>query len=158
VRVSRPGSLYQTSNIAYRRDALRAAGGFDVDFIGWFEDTALAARVLRNGPIGFASNAVVVHRAMPRRALGRSDWQALLHDERLLARRYPDFYLRTRGPGPLVTIVVRWVLGSPLKTLLRELQRAVDDPEGFGLLVRSLLEERRTLLRVLLDERRSGYR
>jgi hypothetical protein len=58
----------------------------------------------------------------------------------------------------LVTIVVRWVLGSPLKTLLRELQRAVDDPEGFGLLVRSLLEERRTLLRVLLDERRSGYR
>src|SRR5439155_310909 len=36
VRVTRPNTLFQTSNIAYRRDALREAGGFDTVFAGWF--------------------------------------------------------------------------------------------------------------------------
>jgi GT2 family glycosyltransferase len=153
IRVSRPNSLYQTCNMAYRRDALTAAGGFDPDFDGWFEDTALAARVLERGPIGFASEALVVHRAVPRRPMGRDEWRQLVRDERLLARRYPAFYRRTRGPAPLAAIIARWLLGSPVKTLIRELPRAGQNPAAFASLARSLLRERLALARVLLEDR-----
>lgn len=153
IRVGRPGSLFQTSNMAYRRDVLNEAGGFDGDFSGWFEDTALAARVLERGPIGFAPDAVVVHRAMPRHPMQQGDWRRLIRDERLLARRYPVFYRRTRGPSPLVSIIGRWLLGSPIKTVMRELPRARQDPAAFSSLVRSLVQERIALIRALLDER-----
>ena len=155
VRVARGNALYQTCNIAYRKEALVEAGGFDTDFQGWFEDTGLAARVLERGPIGFAGDAVVMHRAVPRRPLGRSSWRVLLQDERLLARRYAGFYRRTRGPATNFTMIVRWLVGSPIKTLARELPRASGNPRAYGALAWSLLRDRIDLARVLLEARRN---
>jgi glycosyltransferase involved in cell wall biosynthesis len=151
IDVPRPDPLYQTCNIAYRRAALQRAGGFDLRFTGYFEDTALGARVLAYGPIGFAEDVCVTHRAVPRRPLDRARWRILLNDERRLARDYSDFYRRTRGLGFLPTVVVRWLLGSPLKTLLRELPRAGRDPKGYVRLWWLLVRERKDLLAALRD-------
>ena len=151
IDVSRLDPLYQTCNIAYRRAALQRAGGFDLRFTGYFEDTALGARVLEYGPIGFADDVLVTHRAVPRRPLDRARWRILLDDERRLARDYSSFYRRTRGVGFLPTVVVRWLVGSPLKTLLRELPRAGRDPKGYMRLWWMLLRERKDLLSALRD-------
>ena len=158
VRVVRPDPLYQTCNIAYRRAALEAAEGLDLRFTGWFEDTALAARVLAHGPIGFEAAAVVVHRAVPRRSLTRGQWRLLLEDEQRLARAYAPFYRRTRGPDFLSVVIARWLLGSPVKTLVRELPRAGADPGGYLRLARVLLHERRELVAALRDVVRTQKR
>jgi GT2 family glycosyltransferase len=154
IRVAGPDRLYRTCNIAYRREALELAGGFDPGFQGWFEDTALAARVLEYGPIGFEPGALVTHRAMPRRRLGREHWRVVLADERRLADTYPSFYRRARGPGFLSAVIARWLVGSPLKTLTREWRGILIDPRGYLALARLLLEERRELLAALLIDRR----
>ena len=151
IDVARLDPLYQTCNIAYRRAALQRAGGFDLRFTGYFEDTALGARVLEYGPIGFADDVRVTHRAVPRRPLDRARWRILLNDERRLARDYSAFYRRTRGLGFLPTVVVRWLLGSPLKTLMRELPRAGRDPKGYVRLWWLLVRERKDLLAALRD-------
>lgn len=151
VAVSGPDPLYRTCNIAYRRDALNAVGGFDERFGRYFEDTALGARVVERGEIGFASAALVTHRAMPRRALDRAAWQRVLADERLLATIYSDFYRRTRGPGFVATVVARWMIGSPVKTLCREIPGGLDDPVAYRTLVLILLRERLALLQALID-------
>ena len=151
VRVSRPNALYQTCNVAYRRVALDLAGGLDLRFRGWFEDTSLAARMLMQGPIGFEPHALVTHRAVPRAPLDRLRWRTLLEDEKLLARAYTSFYRRTRGPGFATTVIVRWLLGSPMKTLLWELPRARTQPRAYVALVRLLLRERIELVAALLD-------
>lgn len=56
-----PGG-YMTCNIAYRRAALAAAGGFDPRFRRGHEDRELAFRVLRTQAIGFNPEMVVAHR------------------------------------------------------------------------------------------------
>jgi GT2 family glycosyltransferase len=151
IDVARLDPLYQTCNIAYRRAALQRAGGFDLRFTGYFEDTALGARVLEYGPIGFAEDMLVTHRAVPRTPLDRARWRILLDDERRLARDYSAFYRRTRGVGFLPTVVVRWLLGSPLKMLVRELPHAGHDPKGYLRLWWLLLRERKDLLAALRD-------
>jgi glycosyltransferase involved in cell wall biosynthesis len=151
VDVARLDPLYQTCNIAYRRTALQRAGGFDLRFTGYFEDTALGARVLEYGPIGFAHDMRVTHRAVPRTPLDRARWRILLDDERRLARDYSAFYRRTRGVGFLPTVVARWLVGSPLKTLVRELPHAGRDPKGYLRLWWLLLRERKDLLAALHD-------
>ena len=150
VRVPRRNTLYQTCNMAYRREVLTRAGGFDPRFEGWFEDTTLAARVLAHGPIGFEERAVVTHRAMPRRPLDRSRWRIVLRDERRMAREYRDFYRRTRGWNVTLTVIVRWLLGSPAKALIRELPRAPAEPGAYLAFARVLLRERWELLHALL--------
>ncbi len=151
VTVTGPDPLYQTCNIAYRRVALQRAGGFDLRFNGYFEDTALGARVLEYGAIGFSPAALVTHRAVPRRPLDRARWRMLLSDERRLARDYSSFYRRTRGLGFFPTVVVRWLVGSPLKTLVRALPQAGRDPKGYLRLWWTLLRERKDLLAALRD-------
>jgi GT2 family glycosyltransferase len=149
VDVSEPNRLYQTCNIAYRREALQRAGGFDSAFDGWFEDTALAARVLEDGPIGFAGDALVTHVAVPRRPLDREAWRRVIADERRLAERYPRFYHRTRAPAPVLGIVARWLLGSPVKTALRQRPRRPGEIWPYLRLLGALLRERWDLVRVL---------
>lgn len=74
IRISGPTVLFESCNIAYRRAAFEAAGGFDEataaltrpgrKVIG--EDTMLGARVLRQGGTRtFASDALVHHRYLP---------------------------------------------------------------------------------------------
>jgi GT2 family glycosyltransferase len=149
VEVSEPNRLYQTCNIAYRREALERVGGFDSAFDGWFEDTALAARVLEDGPIGFAGDALVTHVAVPRRPLDREAWRRVIADERRLAERYPRFYHRTRAPAPVLGIVARWLLGSPVKTALRQRPRRPGEIWPYLRLLGALLRERWDLVRVL---------
>jgi len=151
VRIGRPDPLYQTCNIAYRQSALRRAGGFDLRFTGWFEDTALAARVLAHGPIGFQPDAVVLHQAVPRVRRTRAVWRAILRDERRLAREYRAFYRKTRGPGFLPTVVARWLFGSAMKMLVRELQAAPADLPGYARLTWLLARERVSLIAALFD-------
>ncbi len=150
IRVSKPNRLYRTCNIAYRRDALDHAGGFDERFSGWFEDTALGSRVERHGRIGYADDAIVIHRAMPRLPLDRTHWRRLLSDEKLLASEYPDFYRRVRGPSVYLVVIGRWLVGSPLKTLLRELPGGTREPKAYLALLQSLLAERLELVRAVL--------
>lgn len=151
VRIAGPDLLFQTCNMAYRREALDASGGFDPRFAGWFEDTDLGARVHDLGPIDFVGDAVVTHRAVMRRPLDRERWALLLQDEKRLAERHPDFYRRVRGPGLLTTVIVRWLVGSPLKALAREMPKGLRDPKGYGRLAGQLLRERVELMRALLS-------
>jgi GT2 family glycosyltransferase len=158
VRVSRGGHLFETCNMAYRREALEEAGGFDPAYRGWFEDTALGAEVLRRGRIGFAPAALVVHRSVARPAMDRKRWRVLLEDERRLARGHPAFYRRTRGPGFLPAVTMHWLVGSPLKRIARALPRAWREPREFAALLRTLLWERRELIAALRDERSADQR
>ncbi len=88
---------------------------------------------------------------MPRRAVTRQRWGVLLRDERLLATDYRTYYRRYRGPGFLVTVIARWLLGSPAKTLWRELPRARDDAFAYARLACLLVLERWNLLKALGD-------
>lgn len=151
VSVQSPSALLQTCNIAYRREALEEAGGFDPGFVGWFEDTALGARVLTHGTIGWEPGAHVLHRAVPHRVLDEAAWRQLLCDERLLAMRYPDFYRRTRAPSFLAAVVLRWLFGSPARVLMREFPRMHMNPGAYARLALTLLRERISLLRALRD-------
>ena len=152
VRVGGHDRLYQTCNIAYRRDALIRVGGFDPNFRGWFEDTALGARVeASGGSIAYEPEMHVVHRAVARVPLDRTRWRSVLYDERRLARCYATTYRAVRGPGFLLSVIARWLIGSPLKTLMRELPSARRDPRGCARLALLLLEERRQLVLALSD-------
>jgi glycosyltransferase involved in cell wall biosynthesis len=149
VSVQRADQLFRTCNIAYRRTALQTAGGFDPRFRGWFEDTATGARALKVGPIGWAGDAIVIHRAMPRLPLTETRWADLIHDEYLLYDEYSSFYRRVRGPHPLVVLLIRWLLGSALKQIVAALPHAREDPWGVLRILRILAVERVALLRVL---------
>ena len=155
IRVDGPNALYQTCNIAYWRDCLQAAGGFDLRFQGWFEDTALGARVRRLGEIGFEPGAVVTHQAVPRRPMDRASWRRLLEDERLLAREYRSFYRCTRGPGAVAggggTLADRLAAKDPSASFAP----CRLGPEGFARLAGSLLHERGELLLAIIDVLRS---
>jgi glycosyltransferase involved in cell wall biosynthesis len=151
IHVDAPDRLYQTCNIAYRRDALQAVGGFDTGFDGWFEDTALGARISARGTIGWNPDMLVTHRAVPRRPFDRPTWRRLIADERRLADGYPAFYRRARGPSVLSAVVVRWLIGSPLKSLWQALPRAADDPMAYGRLAWTLLRERWALVSALRE-------
>jgi glycosyltransferase involved in cell wall biosynthesis len=151
IQVSRPDTLYRTCNIAYRRSALLEVGGFDESFECWFEDAALGARVATRGQIGFQPRAIVVHRARPRRVMDRRLWRTLLADEWRLSRGYPNFYRRTRGPGFLTVVIARWMIGSPLKTLWRDLPHALASPKEFAHFVGALARERIELFHALTD-------
>ena len=91
---------YMTCNIAYRRAALVAAGGFDPRFRYGHEDRELAFRVRRIGGIGFNPAMVVAHqrkrytaRDFVAHGLPRSGPGAILQ-----SARPPSPLLR---PGPL---------------------------------------------------------
>ncbi|GAC1334734.1 MAG: hypothetical protein NVSMB22_27270 [Chloroflexota bacterium] len=151
IRVSRPNRLYQTCNMAYRRDALLRAGGFDETFCRYFEDTAVAARVLRLGPIGWEPRARVIHRAMPRRLFTREDWLQVLADEYRLSRTYPDFYHAYRGTSFATSVVIHWMAGSAVKTLVKNLPMALQTPMLYARLLSQVLVERWNLMCALRD-------
>jgi hypothetical protein len=50
-----------------------------------------------------------------------------------------------------MTVLGRWLLGSPLKTLGRELPGAMKDRRGYLSLVRLLAWERKELVEALMD-------
>jgi glycosyltransferase involved in cell wall biosynthesis len=113
------GGVYLTCNCAYRRDVLRAAGGFDESFpYPAYEDTELAARVQEYGPIIWEPEAIVLH---PQRRLTlRAVWKKLRHWEYVLLMGYRYGYLGwkrypVRHPGWRVAALA--VVALPLAKL-----------------------------------------
>jgi glycosyltransferase involved in cell wall biosynthesis len=151
ISVPAPNSLFETCNMAYRAASLLRSGGFDARFRAWFEDTSLAARVLSHGPIGWEPDALVVHQAVPRRPMTVDRWRMILADERLLASQYPSFYRRARAPFPLLSVVLRALIGAPIKTLVRTAPRIMDDPLGYVRLIARLFRDRLALLEALRE-------
>ena len=104
--------FYATCNMAYARDVLREAGGFDERFLRPFgEDTDLAWRAIEAGRrTAFVEDAVVHHEVWP------SSWPAHVRDRArregivLAAREHPQ--IRSRFWRP------RWYQGSHPRALL----------------------------------------
>jgi GT2 family glycosyltransferase len=82
---------YECCNIAYRTDALRAAGGFD-EQVGFFgEDTAAGLAVRRLGRQATYEPAAVVHHAVTHPGLGWHLRRALGYGNvNALVRRFPE--------------------------------------------------------------------
>jgi GT2 family glycosyltransferase len=102
-------------NMAFRRDALVAAGGFDPTFRAAGDDVDLCWRLREQGEtLGFAPSAFVWHR---RRGSVRAFWRQQRgygHAEALLERKWPQKYDRRGHPawagrlyGPGVAALLR---------------------------------------------------
>jgi glycosyltransferase involved in cell wall biosynthesis len=119
------GGRFHTAAIAYRRDALLAAGGLDEAFsLPACEDVELAARVLAVGPIGFVPDAKAYH---PRRRIGiRIHWRSRLHWKYhvILAERYGFLAFPERRIGRFHRLRVGYaaVASMPIGRLLNSLR------------------------------------
>lgn len=119
------GGRYHTAAIAYRREALIAAGGLDETFLlAACEDVELAARILPLGPIGFVSEARAYH---PRRKVNiRTHWHCRLHWKYLvtLAERYGFLAFPEKKAGRFyrLRIALAAVISLPLGRLLEAVQ------------------------------------
>jgi glycosyltransferase involved in cell wall biosynthesis len=125
------GGRYHTAAIAYRRNALVAAGGFDETFfLPACEDVELAAKILPVGPIGFVPEAKAYH---PRRRVNIGmHWRARLHWKYVvvLAERYgflafPD---RKIGKGRRLRIALAAVVNLPAGRLLESFRCLLNNP------------------------------
>lgn len=112
-----PNYLYQTCNIAYRREVLSAVGGFDAKVFS-AGDSQLGAAVSSLGPIIFSSEMVIIHPPRPRAFLDREHWTRRLEGALRLYCRQPDFFRRTRGSHFLLVVALRWGLLVPIKNAL----------------------------------------
>ncbi|MCO8126375.1 glycosyltransferase [Acidimicrobiia bacterium EGI L10123] len=110
IHVTGETGLYETCNIAYRREALVVVGGFDEHFAErlsrdgrWFaEDTDLAWRVRRTGwATTFRTDARVRHHVFPGtlRSSIREEWRRSLFPA--LIRAIPELAERTPAPHRL---------------------------------------------------------
>jgi cellulose synthase/poly-beta-1,6-N-acetylglucosamine synthase-like glycosyltransferase len=83
------GGRYHTGAVAYRRDVLTDAGGFDETFkMPACEDVELAARVLSRGVIGFVPEAMAYHPRRPVTLRLHWNWRRFWKYEMFLAKRY----------------------------------------------------------------------
>lgn len=115
------GRRYHTAAIAYRRDAVFRAGGFDETFkLAACEDVDLAARLFEQGTIGFASEAKAIH--PPRRVTLHTHWQWRRSWKyiTILAKRYGflAFPGRPAGRLPRIRVAVAAVITLPLGRFL----------------------------------------
>jgi GT2 family glycosyltransferase len=125
------GGRYHTAAIAYRRDALLRAGGFDETFpLAACEDVELAVRLLEQGTIGFVPEAVVRH---PRRRVTmrthwvwRQHWRYVM----ILAKRYGflAFPGHQVGPFPRLRVALAAVMTLPAGRFLEGLKHMTDHP------------------------------
>jgi glycosyltransferase involved in cell wall biosynthesis len=119
------GGRFHTAAIAYRREALIAAGGLDETFpLPACEDVELAARILSQGPVGFVPDAKAYH---PLRKVDiRMHWRSRLHWKyvAILAKRYGflAFPERKIGHLPRLCVARAAILGLPLGRMLEALR------------------------------------
>ena len=123
------GGSFLTCNIAYRRSAFLAVGGFDRLFPhAAHEDRDLAWRVQRDvGPVGFDPSMRVIHPGRPfdvrswwrRGVLSVDDWLLLLrHPERKASRRSLRW-------APLTGATYRWLSVARDEHIVRSPRRLV---------------------------------
>lgn len=113
------GGVYLTCNCAYRLDVLQEVGGFDESFpYPAYEDTELAARVRRIGPIIWQPEAIVIH---PQRKLTlRSVLKRLRHWRYVQKMGYRYGYLAWEGypvKHPALRVAALSVVALPLARL-----------------------------------------
>jgi glycosyltransferase involved in cell wall biosynthesis len=114
--ICRDGKRFHTAAIAYRRKALIEAGGFDEAFkLSACEDVDLAARILKQGPVGFVPEAVVYH---PQRRVTMSThwrWRKFWRYEMILAKRYGflAFPGYPAGPFPRLRVALAAIITLP---------------------------------------------
>jgi glycosyltransferase involved in cell wall biosynthesis len=144
----RPNTNYRTCNIAYRREALIAAGGFD-EKSAYSEDAQLAAAVLQRGPILFCPPAIIIHPPRPRTFSDRRSWQPQLEGLFRLYSRQPQFFRRHWGGSFALAVAWRLGFGSTVKQLLLQSPWILRNPLLYLKFFRSLLRERITLLMML---------
>lgn len=106
---SRYGDFY-TGNIAYRREALLKAGGFDEHFPPSNEDMELGLAVASLGTIGFEPTMLVYHPVFPSTFWAQVRFRQHYWTELVLDRRYPAFYRSLRGGSALRTMLGYWLL------------------------------------------------
>jgi len=123
------GGSFLTCNIAYRRSAFFAVGGFDRLFPhAAHEDRDLAWRVQQQvGPVGFDPSMRVIHPGRPYAI--RSWWRrgVLSVDDWLLLQRHPDHKASRRSLrwAPLTGATYRWLSVAREERVLRSPRRAV---------------------------------
>jgi glycosyltransferase involved in cell wall biosynthesis len=149
VVVNGPNTIYHTCNVAYRRSALTAVGGFDEEVVHYSGDTELGVAVSARGPVIFCPEAIVVHPPRPRAFLNRKEWGDRLEEALRLYCRYPEFYRRNRGPHFLLVVVLRWVFGSTIKQTATHLRWLMRDPALYLKFLARLINERAVLLTML---------
>jgi glycosyltransferase involved in cell wall biosynthesis len=145
VVVSRPNTLYETCNIAYRREVLASVGGFAPDLY-YTADTMLGVAVSARGAIAFAPDMLVIHPPRPRQFLGRKEWTRWLAGAWLLHNRYPEFFRRERARHFLLLVLWRWALLVPAKNILENSSWIVRDPRLYLKFLFCLARERMSLL------------
>jgi GT2 family glycosyltransferase len=90
---SRVAGAYLTCNVAYRRSAFEALGGFHEGFpYPHCEDLDFGLRLTRIGKIGFAPEMQVVHPPRPMSAAQEVRRGRMVSSEILLRTRHPDMY------------------------------------------------------------------
>jgi glycosyltransferase involved in cell wall biosynthesis len=94
LEVTRPTGLFETANLAARRDAILAVGGFRAERLlsgrAFGEDVELGTAVARTGGFAFAEDAVVYHRVMPASYRDFIEERKRLAGFPLLLRRVPE--------------------------------------------------------------------
>lgn len=111
------GGRYHTAAIAYRRDALFSVGGFDETFkLAACEDVDLAAKLFKEGVIGFASEAKALHPLRKVTLLTHWQWRRSWKYITILAKRYGflAFPGRQAGRFPRIRVAVAAVITQPL--------------------------------------------
>jgi GT2 family glycosyltransferase len=122
-----PGA-FLTCNVAYRRSAFGAQGGFHEGFpYAHCEDLDLGFRLARAGEVGFASGMAVVH---PPRAMATCDEirrSRRVGSEVLLRRRHPGLYRDYRWLPPRLRPIAG-LLRARLRLLRAERARGSTSP------------------------------
>jgi GT2 family glycosyltransferase len=103
------GGRYHTAAIAYRREALIQAGGFEEAFpFPACEDVELAYRILQRGPIGFVPQAVAYHPTRPVSLRIHWHWRCYWRYETILAKRHGFISFPENPSGRFPRMRVAW--------------------------------------------------
>ena len=98
------GQCYATANVAYRRETLQEAGGFDPAFFYGNEDVDVAWRVMERGPVVYNEHMVIIHPPIPRTLYNFIRKPETYGVEILLYKKHPERYLQKKHHNPLFVI------------------------------------------------------
>ena len=98
------GQCYATANVAYRRETLQEAGGFDPAFFYGNEDVDVAWRVMERGPVVYNERMVIIHPPIPRTLYNFIRRPETYGVEILLYKKHPERYLQKKHHNPLFVI------------------------------------------------------
>jgi glycosyltransferase involved in cell wall biosynthesis len=144
----RRNSNYRACNIAYRRQVLVAANGFD-EQSAYGEDAQLAAAVLQQGPIVFWPQATIVHPPRPRIFSDEYLWEEQLEGLFRLYHRQPEFFRRHWGRSFPAAVAWRLGIGSTAKQALVLSPWILRNPRLYFRFLGLLLRERAALFTLL---------